>query len=89
MIHIYNIEITFLSDIFGPNTRSIQRWYRQFIRTGTVRDKLQCLHAPKILSRVHWDYMAIVAMIALNYDFIFLKIYKIEMNKTDFKTLCS
>ena len=40
LIHIYDVEIPFLSDIFGPKPRSIQRWYNKFLRTGTVRDNV-------------------------------------------------
>ena len=37
--HIYGIEISFLSDFFGPNLCRIQRWYAKFIKTGSVCDK--------------------------------------------------
>ena len=40
LIHTYNVEVTFLSNIFSPKPRSIQRWYRKFLRTGTVCDNL-------------------------------------------------
>ena len=40
LIHIYDVDIPFLSDIFGPKPRSIQRWYNKFLRTGTVRDNV-------------------------------------------------
>ena len=40
LIHIYAIEVYFLSDIFDPNPRSIHRWYQKFLKTGTVRDNL-------------------------------------------------
>ena len=40
LIHIYDIELRFLSDIFGPTPRSIQRWYTKFLRSGTVRDNV-------------------------------------------------
>ena len=40
LIHIYDIEMRFLSDIFGQTLRSIQRWYNKFLRTGTVRDNV-------------------------------------------------
>ena len=38
LIRIYDLEVRFLSDLFGPNPRSIQRWYARFLKTGTVRD---------------------------------------------------
>mmetsp|Transcript_26971 Transcript_26971/g.27343 ORF Transcript_26971/g.27343 Transcript_26971/m.27343 type:complete len:166 (-) Transcript_26971:368-865(-) len=40
LIHIYDVEIPFLSDIFGPKPRSIQRWCNKFLRTGTVLDNV-------------------------------------------------
>ena len=43
LIHNYGIEADFLSGIFGPNPRSIHRWYRKFLKTGTVRDNLPVL----------------------------------------------
>ena len=41
LIHIYDLEISFLADLFGPNKRSIQRWYNRFLKDGTVHDKAQ------------------------------------------------
>ena len=41
LIHIYDIEISFLSDLFGPHARSIRQWYDKFLKTGTVRDNHQ------------------------------------------------
>ena len=38
LIHIYDIEVKFISELFGPNPRSIQQWYNKFKKTGTVRD---------------------------------------------------
>jgi len=38
MIHVYGIDVKFLSEIFGPSPRSIQRWYKKFLKTGNVRD---------------------------------------------------
>ena len=43
LIHIYDIDIPFISDIFGPKPRSIQRWYKKFLSTGTVRDNVPSL----------------------------------------------
>ena len=40
LIHIYDVDIPFLSDIFGPKPRIIQRWYDKFLKTGTVRDNV-------------------------------------------------
>ena len=38
LIHIYDLDLKFISELFGPNIRSIQRWYRRFLRTGDVAD---------------------------------------------------
>jgi len=40
LLHIYDLEISFVSDIFGPNLRTIVRWYNNFLKNGTVRDNL-------------------------------------------------
>ena len=45
LIHVYDIDPHFLSDIFGPTPRSIQRWYKKFLKTGTIRDNLPALRA--------------------------------------------
>ena len=47
LIHIYDIEIDFLSDLFGPNPRSIRQWYNKFLKAGTVRDNVQSLRASR------------------------------------------
>ena len=47
LIHIYDIDVHFLSDIFGPNPRSIQRWYNKFLRNGTVHDNLPALRSSR------------------------------------------
>ena len=36
MIHVYGLDIPFLSDIFGPKPRSIRRWYSLFLARGVV-----------------------------------------------------
>ena len=38
LMQVYDLDASFLSDIFGPTTRSINRWYDRFERTGTVED---------------------------------------------------
>ena len=43
LIHIYDLDVSFLSDIFGPNARSINRWYSTFRKKGNV-----CNAAPAI-----------------------------------------
>ena len=37
LMHIYDIKVEFISELFGPNRRSIQRWYNRFEKTGNVR----------------------------------------------------
>ena len=39
LIHIYDLEIKLLSELFGPNPRSIQRWYSRFLKTGSIDEK--------------------------------------------------
>ena len=48
LIHIYDMEIPFLSDLFGPNKRSIQRWYKRFTLTGSVEDN------PRVVKESRW-----------------------------------
>ena len=40
LVHIYDIEVHLLSDIFCPKLRSIQRQYKIFLKTGTVWNNL-------------------------------------------------
>lgn len=47
LIHICDLDVAFLSDLFGPNPRSIQRWYARFLKTGTVRDTLRSRKASR------------------------------------------
>ena len=47
LIHIYDIDLHFISDIFGPKPRSIQRWYKKFLKTGTVRDNVPAVRASR------------------------------------------
>ena len=37
LVYLYNLEIAFISELFGPTPRTIQYWYRLFLRTGDVR----------------------------------------------------
>lgn len=39
LIHVYDIDVKYLSDIFGPKPRTIFRWYRLFLRKGVVEEK--------------------------------------------------
>ena len=47
LIHIYDIDLHFISDIFGPKPHSIQRWYKKLLKTGTVCDNLPALRASR------------------------------------------
>ena len=42
------MDLKFLSELFGPKTRTIQRWYQQFLQTGDVAD------TPRALRRSRW-----------------------------------
>ena len=39
LIHIYDLDIKLLSELFGPKSRSIQRWYSRFLKTGSIDEK--------------------------------------------------
>ena len=39
LIHVYNLDVRFLGDVFGPKPRTIHRWYRLFLRKGVVEEK--------------------------------------------------
>ena len=47
LIHVYDIDLHFLSEIFGPKVRSIQRWYNKFLKTGTVCDNKRAVRASR------------------------------------------
>ena len=36
LMHVYNLEVDFLSELFGPKPRTILRWYSLFVKQGTV-----------------------------------------------------
>lgn len=38
LLHIYGLDEHFVSDIFGPNVRSIRRWYSLFRTKGIVKE---------------------------------------------------
>ena len=40
LIHIYGVDASFLSFIFGPKVRTIRRWYQLFRDTGVVQTTL-------------------------------------------------
>ena len=39
LIHVYGINVQYVSDILGPKVRSILRWYHLFLRDGVVEEK--------------------------------------------------
>ena len=39
LIHVYNLDVRFLGDVFGLKPRTIHRWYRLFLRKGVVEEK--------------------------------------------------
>ena len=38
LMHVYDLDVAFLSDIFGPKRRTILRWYSLFKRRGVVEE---------------------------------------------------
>ena len=46
-MHIYGVDATFLSFVFGPKVRTIRRWYQLFRDTGVVEPSVD----PKRTSR--------------------------------------
>ena len=36
LIHVYNLDMEFISDLFGPMPRTIWRWYNLFKTHGVV-----------------------------------------------------
>ena len=63
LLHIYDLEITFLSEIFGPKPPTIFRWYQLFQTTGTVVENAgnpvwQSRWPPEVLASVE-NYCAI------------------------------
>lgn len=38
LMHVYDMDVSFLSDLFGPKVRTIQRWYQLFKERGVVRE---------------------------------------------------
>ena len=39
LIHVYDLDVTFLSELFGPKPRSIRRWYKLFVDKGIVNER--------------------------------------------------
>ena len=36
LIHVYSLDVNFISDLFGPKPRTIRRWYSLFLSHGVV-----------------------------------------------------
>ena len=36
LIHIYNLDVEFIAELFGPRPRTIRRWYGLFKDRGVV-----------------------------------------------------
>ena len=34
LLHVYGVNIEYVSDVLGPTVRSLQRWYELFLRAG-------------------------------------------------------
>ena len=47
LMHVYGVDATFLSFVFGPKVRTIRRWYQLFRDTGVVEPSVD----PKRMSR--------------------------------------
>lgn len=56
LLHVYGLDVEFISDILGPRPRSILRWYQLFLANGTVEDnrppKRTAPWPPEVLSSV-------------------------------------
>ena len=40
LMHIYGVDASFLSVVFGPKVRTICRWYKMFSDTGVVQNSV-------------------------------------------------
>jgi hypothetical protein len=38
LLHVYGVNIAYVSDILGPKVRTLERWYSMFLERGEVRD---------------------------------------------------
>ena len=56
LIHVYNLDVEFISDLFGPKPRTIRRWYSLFLTHGVV----EVHHTPKTTAR--WPNDVLVAV---------------------------
>ncbi|KAG7363506.1 transposase [Nitzschia inconspicua] len=39
LLHVYDLDVDFLSDVFGPKRRTIHRWYQLFREKGVVEEQ--------------------------------------------------
>ena len=56
LIHVYGLEISFVSDLFGPKPRTITRWYSLFRAKGVVQED----SPPTVTSR--WPPDVVIAV---------------------------
>ena len=47
LIHVCDVDVHFISNIFGNNPRRIQRWCKNFLKTGTTRDNLPSIRSSR------------------------------------------
>lgn len=38
LLHVYGLEIEYISDVLGPRPRTIKRWYQLFLDKGVVHE---------------------------------------------------
>ena len=50
LIHIYDLDVQLLSELFGPTPRSIQRWYKMFLKTGSIKE----MRVPQVM-KSRWE----------------------------------
>ena len=56
LVHVYGLELAFVSDLFGPKPRTISRWYALFRTKGVVQED----SPPRFSSR--WPPDVVVAV---------------------------
>ncbi|KAF4029729.1 hypothetical protein GN244_ATG18529 [Phytophthora infestans] len=39
LMHVYGISVAYVSYIFGPKVRTLQRWYSLFLTAGVVQER--------------------------------------------------
>ncbi|KAG6949691.1 hypothetical protein JG688_00014519, partial [Phytophthora aleatoria] len=57
LINAHGISVQYVSDIFGPSVRTLQRWYALFLSNGVVEDSDQTVRTSRwpcdVVKRVH------------------------------------